>query len=587
MPWNIFVDLQAADKGIYRRRVEQLTKTNPHSPPPRRSAAELLVRQLEIQGIEHIFCVPGESFLAVLDALIDSSINVTVCRHEGGAAMMAEAIGKLTGRPAACFVTRGPGASNATQGLHIARQDSTPLLLFIGQVERHVRGREAWQELDYDAVFGSIAKWVAEITDAERIPEIISRAMHMTLNGRPGPVVVALPEDLLSDISDALDCPKAVATETYPNGEHIQQFQAFLEKAEKPLAIVGGSRWTADTVKAFAALAERWRLPVAVSMRRQMLFPADHDCFAGDLGFGANPRLVEHAKQADLLLLLGTRMSEVTSQNYSIMDIPKPRQSVIHVHADPLELGRVYRADLAINATPCGMIAAMRDIAPPPSPQRSAFCAAVRQDFVNWNDTSVANPPGAFQPARMMQWLGENLPEDAIICNGAGNYAIWVHRFHRFRAFGTQLAPTSGSMGYGVPAAVAAKRLYSDRMVIAFAGDGCFLMNGQEFATAVQYDLPIIVIVMDNGMYGTIRMHQERQFPGRVIATDLRNPDFAAYARAFGGHGERVERTEEFGPAFERALSSGKPAIIHCLMDPEAITPSATLSEIRARAHGK
>lgn len=552
--------------------------------PSPRSAAQLLVRQLEIQGIEHIFCVPGESYLPVLDALIGRPIKLTVCRHEGAAAMMAEAHGKLTGRPAACFVTRGPGASNAMAGLHVAQHDSTPLLLFVGQVARNLRERQPFQYLDCRSVFGSIAKWVTEIDIADLIPELISHATHLTMSGRPGPVVIALPEDMLRDLTQAGDAERAEPSEPHPGPDPIARLQALLEEAERPIAILGGSRWTADAVESFATVAARWQLPVAVSFRRQMLFPASHDCFAGDLGFGPNPRLVDHVKSADLLLLLGGRLSEVPSQAYSLIGIPDPAQVLVHVHPDPSELGRLYRPTLAINATPAAFVAALEKLELPASSQRVLHCRAARQDYLTWSDPTAIRNPGSFQPARMMRWLADNLPADAIICNGAGNYASWIHRFYPFNRFGTQLAPTSGSMGYGVPAAIAAKLTYPDRSVIAFAGDGCFLMSGQEFATAVQYGLAIIVILMDNGMYGTIRMHQEWEFPGRAVGTDLRNPDFAAYARAFGGHGERVARTDEFARAFERAAASGRPAIIHCLLDPDAITPSATLSGIRKAA---
>lgn len=547
-------------------------------------AADLLVRQLRIHGIDTVFCVPGESYLAVLDAMIETDISITVCRQEGGAAMMAEAYGKLTGRPAACFVTRGPGATNAMPGLHIAQHDSTPLLMFVGQVERGVRGRGALQELDYPATFGAIAKWVVEIDDARRIPELVSRAMHVALSGRPGPVVISLPEDMLLDIVTARDAQPAQAVEAHPGPDQVDEIMAMLARAERPVAILGGSRWTEDAVADFVALAEQWRLPVAVSLRRQMLFPASSDCFIGDLGFGTNPRLAAHIASADMLLLIGARMSEVPSQNYALIAIPEPDQAIVQILPDPTELGRVFRPQLPVCATPTALVAALRTKTADASPAREGFLEEARADYLAWSDPTDIRTPGALQMGEVMRWLGERLPDDAVLCNGAGNFATWLHRFYRFRRFGTQLAPTSGSMGYGIPAAVGAKRTAPDRLVVAFAGDGDFLMNGQEFATAVQYDLPIIVILVDNGLYGTIRMHQEREFPGRTIATSLRNPDFAAYAQAFGGHGETVLDTAEFAPAFERAIASGKPAILHCRIDPEALTPSMSLSEIRAAA---
>lgn len=549
-----------------------------------RTGGQVLVDQLRLHGVDHVFCVPGESYLAVLDALHDSDIQVTVCRQEGGASMMAEAHGKLTGRPAACFVTRAPGAANAAPGIHIAFHDSTPLLVFVGQVERKVRGREALQELDYRAVFGTMAKWATEIDDADRIPEIISRAMHVATSGRPGPVVIALPEDMLVDRTTVADSEPALEVEAHPGPAQIALLRDLLAAAERPLIILGGSRWTEASVNAFAEVAREWGIPVAVSLRRQMLFSVDHPCFIGDLGFGPNPKLVERVKTADLMLLIGSRMSEVPSQNYQLLHIPAPKQTLIHVYPDAAELGKVYRPQLAINATPVAFVDALRSVTLPASSSRSAFLDSARQAYLTWSDPAPIRTPGRLQMAQVMRYLDGKLPADAILCNGAGNYATWVHRFYRFRKFGTQLAPTSGSMGYGVPAAIGAKRVFPDRTVVAFAGDGCFLMHGQEFATAVQYDLPVIVVIVDNGMYGTIRMHQEREYPGRISATQLRNPDFAAYAVAFGGHGERVETTEDFGPAFERALASGKPAILHCLIDPEAISPAFTLTAVREAA---
>ena len=549
-----------------------------------RTGGQILVDQLLVHGVDHLFCVPGESYLAVLDALHDAAIAVTVCRQEGGAAMMAEAHGKLTGRPGICFVTRGPGATNASPGLHVAAQDSTPMILFVGQVARGAREREAFQELDYRAAFGSIAKWATEIDDPARIPELISRAFHVATSGRPGPVVVALPEDMLTQDASVADALPFQPVETHPALAQTAELQKLLWAAERPLAILGGSRWSEAAVTRFARFAERFALPVVCSWRRQMLFPADHPSYAGDLGLGVNPALLERVKESDLLLLLGGRLSEIPSQGYTLLDIPSPRQRLVHVHPGAEELGRVYRPHLAINASPIAFSAALEGLQPPGRLPWAEGTAEAHADYLAWSDPAFVTHPGALQMGAVMAHLRSVLPPDAILCNGAGNFASWLHRFWPFRRYGAQLAPTSGSMGYGVPAAVAAKRVHPERTVVVVAGDGDFLMNGQEFATAVQYDLPIVAIVIDNGMYGTIRMHQERQYPGRVSATALRNPDFAAYARAFGGHGERVERTDEFGPALERALDSGKPAILHCLLDPEAITPATTLSAIRAKA---
>jgi acetolactate synthase-1/2/3 large subunit len=547
-----------------------------------RTGGRILVDQLRAQGIQHVFCVPGESYLAALDALHDSPIRVTVCRQEAGAAMMAVAAGRLSGRPGICFVTRGPGATNAAHGVHIAEHDSTPMVLFIGQVERAVRGRGAWQEMNYGAFFGSTAKWVAEIDDPARIPEIIQRAFHIAMQGRPGPVIISLPEDMLTELASVADAPRADPAPIWPGLTQMAELQKMLWAAQKPIAILGGGGWDERGRAAMQRFAERFELPVATSFRRAGLFDGDHPNYAGEIGLGPNPKLKARIAEADLVLLIGGRMAEVPSQGYALFDIPQPRQALVHVHADAGEVGRVYHPALGIVATPPAFCAALESLQPPNAIGWSGQAEAARAAFLGWTD-SPAPIPGDVQLGEIMLWLGERVP-DAIFTNGAGNYAIWVGRFLRYRRLDSQIAPVSGSMGFGVPTAVAAKLLRPERPVIAFAGDGCFLMNGQEFATAVQYDLPIVVIVIDNGMYGTIRMHQERDYPGRIEATQLRNPDFAAYARAFGGHGETVLRTEDFAPAFERAFVSGKPSILHVRIDPEAITPATTLAAIRAAA---
>lgn len=558
----------------------------PSTPTTSRIGGHILVDQLVTQGVEHVFCVPGESYLAVLDGLHDANIDVTICRQEGGAAMMADAYGKLQGKPGICMVTRAPGAANAMAGIHIAKQDSTPLILFVGQIQRDMREREAFQEMDYRAVFRDQAKWVTEIDQVERIPEIISRAFHIATSGRPGPVVIALPEDMLVETAEVADAQPYHVLETQPGTAELDTLQKKLEAAQNPIAILGGSRWSAEAVDQFASFATRFELPVTVQFRRQMLFPTDHPCFVGDVGIGSNPSLLEAIENSDLVIMVGGRMSEIPSQSYTLFPIPGPRagQELVHIHPDTSELNRVYRSDLPIAASPIAFAQAVSTRQPSQSLTRQPLIEKLRQQYLQWTNAADITVPGELQMGQVMAYLGEQLPADAIICNGAGNYATWVHRFYPFRQFGTQLAPTSGSMGYGVPAAVAAKRFAPDKTVICFAGDGCFLMHGQEFATAVQHNAPIIVIVVDNSMYGTIRMHQERHYPGRLSATTLQNPDFADYARAFGGHGERVSKTEEFAPAFERALASGKPAIIHCLLDAEAITPTTTLEAIRKSA---
>jgi len=543
---------------------------------------KLIVEALEANGVDRMYCVPGESYLAVLDALHDSPIKSIVCRQEGGAAMMADCHGRLTGKPGICFVTRGPGATNASAGIHIAMQDSIPLIMFIGQVASHAREREAFQEVDYRAFFGPIAKWATEIDDASRIPEILTRAFSVATSGRPGPVVIALPEDMLTSEVEAPAALPFTQVETQPGEAELDRLEALLNSAKRPFAILGGTRWGVNAVQEFTRIAENWSLPVGVSFRRQMLFDHLHPNYAGDVGIGINPKLAARIKQADLILLVGGRFGEMPSSDYTLMKSPYPDQTLVHVHPDTNELGRVYRPTIAINASPAAFARAFAKRKGPASPGWKDETATAHADYLAWS-TPPESGPGAVQMGPIMTYLEKVLPEDAILTNGAGNYATWVHRFHRFRRFATQGAPTSGSMGYGTPAAVAAKGLFPDREVIAFAGDGCFLMNGQEFATAVQYDLPIIVIVVNNGIYGTIRMHQEREYPGRIEATDLKNPDFAALAGAYGGHGETVEKTADFAAAFERARASGKPAIIEIKLDPEAITPARTLTDIREK----
>ncbi len=549
-----------------------------------RTGGRILVDQLAIHGVTDVFCIPGESYLAVLDALHDAQVRVTVCRQEGGAAMMAEAVGKLTGRPGICMVTRGPGATNASAGIHIAMQDSTPMILFVGQVARGMKEREAFQELDYKAVFGTMAKWVVEIDDPARIPELVSRAFHVACQGRPGPVVVALPEDMLVEEARVPDAQPFTPVETHPGLTQMAQLQKLLWAARKPVVLIGGSRWSPAATAALARFAERFDLPVAVTFRRQMLFPADHPNYAGDLGIGPNPRLLARVQEADLVLLVGGRLSEMPSQSYELFGIPEPGRTLVHVHADADELNRVYHATLGINASASAFCAALESVHPPVSIPWAGAAREANEAYRAWSNPGQIRIPGALQMGEVMAHLREVLPPDTVFCNGAGNFATWVHRFWPFRGFGTQLAPTSGSMGYGMPAGVAAKRHDPARTVVVFAGDGDFLMHGQEFATAVQYGLGVVVVLLDNAMYGTIRMHQEREYPGRVSATALVNPDFAAYARAFGGHGETVRETAEFAPALERARASGKPAILHCLIDPQAITPSTTLDAIREKA---
>ncbi len=499
--------------------------------------------------------------------------------------MMALTEGRLTGRPGICFVTRGPGATNAAHGVHIAEHDSAPMILFVGQVERAMLGRGAFQEMDYRALFGSVAKWTTEIQSAAQIPEVVQRAFHVAMQGRPGPVVIALPEDMLLETAEVPDAPKAFRVPIWPGLTQMAELQRMLWAAERPIAILGGPGWTERAAAAFARFAERFDMPVAGSFRRASAFDGEHDNYAGEIGLSANPKLKARIEGADLVLLVGGRMSEAAAQGYTLFDIPAPRQRLIHVYPDPLEIGRNYHPTLGVIATSPEFCAALEGVEPPRVIRWSAETRQARADYLAWSEQARVNP-GRVQMSEIMFVVRRRLPE-AIFATGAGNFTIWVNRFLRFRHVEQQLGPTSGSMGFGLPAAIAAKRAFPDRPVVCFTGDGDFLMNGQEFATAVQYGLAVVVILIDNGAYGTIRMHQERAYPGRMVASDLRNPDFAAYARAFGGHGETVEETAEFLPAFERALASGAPSIVHVKIDLEAITPSTTLSAIRAAALAK
>jgi acetolactate synthase-1/2/3 large subunit len=549
-----------------------------------RSGGQVLIDALKIHGVDTAFCVPGESYLAALDALYDArdSIRLIVCRQEGGASYMAEAYGKMTGRPGICFVTRGPGATNASIGVHTAFQDSSPMILFVGQVARDQVEREAFQEIDFRRMFGPLTKWVAEIDDAARIPEYVSQAFHRATNGRPGPVVLALPEDMLTDRVDVADSGCYRAVRPSPGAAQMDELSNRLDDAKHPFMILGGGGWSAQAVEDIRMFAEAANLPVGCSFRCQDLFDNGHRNYAGDVGIGINPKLADRVKNADLLIVVGARLGEMTTSGYTLLDIPVPRQALVHVHASAEELGRVYQAALPINAGMAEFASMAKALAPRSARTWDAETKTARAEYLEWSTPPQVDGP--VQMGEIVSWLEGRLPEDAILTNGAGNYSTWIHRFHRFRRFRTQLAPTSGSMGYGVPAAIAAKVIAPERMVVSFNGDGCYMMNGQELATAVQYHLPVIFVVVNNGSYGTIRMHQERTYPGRVSGTDLVNPDFAALAAAYGAHGELVTETAQFAPAFERAAKAGKPTLIEIRLSAEVITPRQTLSQIRAAA---
>ncbi len=548
-----------------------------------RTGGELLVASLLAQDARLAFGVPGESFLAVLDALhdVDDQLRFIVCRQEGGAAYMAEAYGKLTGTPGLAFVTRGPGASNAAIGIHTAAQDSTPMIVFIGQVGGDMVDREAFQEIDYRRMYGSVAKWAAQIDRADRIPEYVAHAYRLALSGRPGPVVLALPEDMLATAAAVPDAPRVHAVPTGPETGALALAHSVLSDARTPLVIVGGSRWDASACAELRQFAEANNLPIACAFRGQDLFDNRHPLYAGDMGIGINPQLAARVRDADVLLVIGERLGEMTTGGYTLLDVPVPRQKLVHVHPSADELGRVYQPSVAVASTPGAFLRAMNALAPMSGSAWPDQARAAHEQYDAWRAPRPV--PGAVDLWRIVQWLDDRLPDDAILTNGAGNYTVWLHRLYRYRGFRTQLAPYSGAMGYAVPAAVAAKAVHPDRIVVSWNGDGCFLMNGQELATAVQYGLAVVFVVIDNGMYGTIRMHQERNYPARVSGTDLINPDFAALARAYGAHGETVTTTDEFAPAFERALAAGRPALVHVRIDPQALTMGATLDALRAQ----
>jgi acetolactate synthase-1/2/3 large subunit len=570
-----------------------------------RTGGQILVDALRLQGVERIYCIPGESYLPVLDALVDTpEIAVVSARHEGAAANMAEADGKLTGRPGICMVTRGPGATHASIGVHTAFQDSTPMILFIGQVARSTRDREAFQEVDFRAMFAPLAKWAAEIEDAARIPEYLARAFRVALSGRPGPVVLSLPEETLSQV---LLAPKqaaaAVAAGASVRASDLKDMGEMLAKASRPLLIVGGTGWTAEASDRLLNFARKNALPLVASFRRQDIIDNRDANYCGHLGLGVDPSLAERLGSADVIVSIGSRLGENTTNGYTLLTPPVPQQALVHVYPDPDELGRVYQPKLAIA---CGVADFANAVADLDIGQvnRGAWLQEARDAYVKFSTPSgspvtplgtpvtpsgtASGAPSETPPptdfvdmSAVVGWLSEHLPEDAILCNGAGNYTVWVHRFFRYKRPRTELAPVSGAMGYGVPAAIAAKLRYPQRSVVALAGDGCFMMYPQELATAIQHNANVVILIVNNGTYGTIRMHQERRYPGRVIATDLVNPDIVALAHSFGAFAERVDTTAGFAGAFQRAVASGRPAVLDLRVDPEQISPTFRLPSRR------
>lgn len=546
-----------------------------------RTGGAILADALLAQGTDMVFSVPGESFIAFLDAAYDRRdlLKVITCRHEGSAAYMAESYGKLTARPGVCYVTRGPGACNAALGVHTAFQDSTPMILLIGQVKRAFRGREAYQEVEFRQMYGALAKRVEEVSSAERIPEAVARAFAVALNGRPGPVVLVLPQDVLEESARIADPLPVVPAEAAPSRDQIERLLSLLAQARRPLAIAGGPGWSGKSARAFTAFAEAWRLPVAASFRCQDIVDNNSPVYVGELGTTLAPFLGRAVRDADLLMVVGARLGEVDSRGYDLLDSPTPRQSLIHIFPEGDELGRVFQPQLGISAAVGPFIAALSACDPPAPLHWEEWCRSLR-------DGQIANQlpqscPGNLDLGAVIGEMARRLPDDAIICHGAGNYTGWVQRYYPFRRFRTQISPVNGSMGYGVPAALAAKLLHPHRPVIAFAGDGCFLMASHELATAVQYGLDPLIVVINNGIYGTIRAHQERAYPGRSIGTDLSNPDFVALARAYGAVAETVEHTRDFVPAFERLRSAGRLALLELKLDPEAISTRTTISALR------
>jgi len=548
-----------------------------------RTGGQILVDCLRLHGVDTVFCVPGESYLATLDAFHDvqDKIDLVVCRQEGGVTNMADAWGKMTGKPGIAFVTRGPGATNASVGIHTAHQDSTPLILFVGQIARDMAEREAFQEVDYRRMFGEMTKWVAQIDSAARIPEMVSRAFHVATSGRPGPVVLALPEDMQTERADTEDGQLYRSAQANPGATDMDKFRDMLASAKKPMVLAGGGGWSAEACADLAAFAEANRLPVATAFRRQDLMDNRHPNFAGVVGLGINPKLKDRLDDTDLLIVLGPQLGEIVTGGYTYFTFPKPKQTMIHISAGVDELGKVYQADLGINAGMAEFCAAAKAMTPVDA-SWAGEAETAHADYMAFS--TPPDMPGDVNYSEIVGWLSDNLPEDAVITNGAGNYTVWVHRFFRYKQYGTQLAPQSGAMGYGVPSGVAAGVRHRDRIVVSFSGDGCFQMNGQEIGTAVQQGVKTIFIVVNNGMYGTIRMHQETHYPKRKSGTDLHNPDFAALARAYGAHGETVTKTADFEAAFDRCRAAEGPSLIELVIEPDAVLPTSTLSGIQAAA---
>ena len=553
-----------------------------------KEAGSLLVEILENQKVERVFCVPGESYLSVMNGLQDTSIETVLCKHEGAASIMAEADGKLTGRPGIAFVTRGPGATNAAAGIHIAQQDSTPMILFVGQIGKEMYGRDAFQEVDYQQFFGGMAKLVVEVQQADRLPEIVSRAYHTAMSGRPGPVIIALPENMLTESTNNKPVGYVNNLSSAPSTNDLAQFIEEIKSAKNPILILGGSVWSNDAAKDLESISEMLGLTILTSHRRQSFYNNLHENYGGDLGLGVNPKLIERINKSDYLVLLGGRLSENPSQGFSLFGIPEHNKKVVHIHPGPEEIGRIYKPHLGIPCSPISFANALNNalkgLNTKPSSENQINTNQAHEDYLEWGNMPLEAPNSGVDLTSAFRSLRENLEPNTIITNGAGNYAVWGHRLFRFSQFRTQLAPISGSMGYGLPAAIAAKLRHPNQTVIALAGDGCFQMTENEFATAVQYNAAVIVFVIDNEMYGTIRMHQHKNYKGKYKHTGLINPDFNKLAVAMGGQGYTVNNTEDFMNIFNDAKDwtskNNLPALLHIKTGSEMVLPGKRFNSL-------
>mgnify|MGYP005686115503 FL=1 len=551
-------------------------------------AGSLLVQILENQKVDRVFCVPGESYLSVMNGLQETSIETILCKHEGAASMMAEADGKLTGRPGIAFVTRGPGATNAASGIHIAQQDSTPMILFVGQIGKEMYGRDAFQEVDYQQFYGGMAKLVIEVQQADRLPEIVSRAYHTAMSGRPGPVIIALPENMLTEKTNQ-NAPGFIDhISSAPTTKNLAQFIEEIKEAKKPMLILGGSVWSQEAEEDLASISEMLGLTIVTSHRRQSFFNNFHKNYGGDLGLGVNPKLINRVNESDYLILLGGRLSENPSQGFTLLNIPEHNKKFVHIHPGPEEIGRIYKPHLGIVSSPIDFVSslnnALNGLNTKPQDVKQIETNLAHEEYIEWGDMSLEAPNSGVDLTAAFRELRDKIEKDTIITNGAGNYAVWGHRLFRFSKLNTQLAPISGSMGYGLPAAISAKLRYPDQMVIALAGDGCFQMTENEFATAVQYKAAVIVLVIDNEMYGTIRMHQHKHYKGNYKHTGLVNPDFCQLGNAMGGKGYTVENTSDFYSVFEKANKWAKqnnlPVLLHIKTGSEMVLPGKRFSAL-------